>query len=111
MRNNTAVDMARLIEKSRAAGGSVESPAVTWSDQQQRNAIAAKAHDAVRYAVRVGVLIPTPCQCGRPSRARHDDYSTPLAVRWQCGRCYSLGRVAPVAEIQAGWKTLSKRKK
>lgn len=44
-----------------------------------------KAHYAVHYAVRMGHLIPQPCEkCGKKAEAHHDDYSRPLDVRWLC---------------------------
>lgn len=46
----------------------------------------AKAHNAVKYAVRVGKLTRGKCEvCGAEgAQAHHDDYSKPLDVRWLC---------------------------
>jgi hypothetical protein len=45
-----------------------------------------KARNAVRRAVKNGMLIKLPCaQCGnRESFAHHDDYTKPLEVVWLC---------------------------
>lgn len=43
-------------------------------------------HQAVRVAVRLGILIRESCEiCNEPKvEAHHDDYSKPLQVRWLC---------------------------
>jgi len=48
------------------------------------------ARVAVHRAIRVGKLIPEPCEvCGEArAEAHHPDYSKPLAVRWLCRRCH-----------------------
>lgn len=44
------------------------------------------ARNALKYAVRKGVLIRKPCEvCGNvKSEGHHEDYSKPLEVRWLC---------------------------
>lgn len=50
------------------------------------------AHEAVRRAVRSGILKKLPCEhvdenghvCGAKAQAHHDDYSKPLDVIWLC---------------------------
>jgi len=53
---------------------------------------AAKAHDAVRYAMRVGKLVPGPCAvCGaEKTYGHHEDYSKLLEVEWLCARHHRL---------------------
>lgn len=54
----------------------------------------ARAHDAVKNALRAGLLVkPTICQrCGlratEPLHAHHEDYTKPLAVLFVCRRCH-----------------------
>ncbi len=52
------------------------------------NAIAAKAHQMVRRAIKRGVLVvPATCSvCGGAGdiQAHHEDYSKPLDVKWLC---------------------------
>lgn len=45
-----------------------------------------KAHCIVRDAVKVGTLVPQPCECcGEvPAHAHHCDYDKPLEVMWLC---------------------------
>ena len=44
----------------------------------------------VYYAIRTGVLTPTPCKyCGASKvEAHHPDYSKPLEVEWVCRPCH-----------------------
>lgn len=46
----------------------------------------ARAHSIVNYHIRVGNLVPKPCEvCGELEvQAHHDNYSEPLNVRWLC---------------------------
>lgn len=48
--------------------------------------VKALAREAVRNAIRKGVLARQPCaECGAPnSEAHHPDYSKPLLVEWLC---------------------------
>jgi hypothetical protein len=50
------------------------------------------ARQAVRKAVRNGVLVRQPCEvCGNEkSEGHHDDYSRLLVVRWLCGTHHKL---------------------
>jgi len=64
-----------------------------WSTQKNRKWQAANrekylAHKAVEYAVKSGKIARSPCEkCGAERvEAHHDDYSSPLAVRWLCRR-------------------------
>jgi len=50
-----------------------------------------KAHNLVRYAIKVGNLVSEPCCiCGKEDGtcAHHDDYEKPLNVRWMCPPCH-----------------------
>jgi hypothetical protein len=52
---------------------------------RKRNRKKQLAHDAVAYAVRMKVLIPSPCWvCGKVAQAHHPDYDRPLDVVWLC---------------------------
>lgn len=53
---------------------------------RQRHPEKAKAHDAVKNAIRDGKLMRDACEiCGTPdAEAHHDDYLEPLKVRWLC---------------------------
>lgn len=46
------------------------------------------AHDALRSAIRRGLIAPEPCaECGAEKvDGHHDDYDKPMAVRWLCRR-------------------------
>ena len=48
------------------------------------------AHNAVARALRIGKLIPLPCErCGdENSLAHHEDYDKPLDVMWLCQPCH-----------------------
>lgn len=50
----------------------------------------ARAHEAVKYALKTGQLTQAPCEaCGaRDVEAHHDDYSKPLEIRWLCHLCH-----------------------
>jgi len=51
-----------------------------------------RAHDAVRYAIRVGRLSRGCCaECGEGRvEAHHEDYGKPLEVIWLCARHHRL---------------------
>ena len=51
-----------------------------------KNPIARLAHKAVERAIERGELMPMPCEvCGSLRvHAHHDDYTSPLSVRWLC---------------------------
>lgn len=53
---------------------------------QRQNPEKRAAHKAVEKAIRNGVLVRQPCECGcdRKPQAHHEDYSKPLEVRWLC---------------------------
>lgn len=53
---------------------------------RERNPEKHSAHLAMRNAVRSGKLIPSACEvCGSAkTEGHHDDYSSPLNVRWLC---------------------------
>jgi hypothetical protein len=59
------------------------SPQAKWN---RENPLALWAHNAVRSAIRRGLIERKPCEvCGaEPADAHHDDYSRPLAIRWLC---------------------------
>ena len=43
----------------------------------------------VYYAIKCGILTPSPCKCGNPdTEAHHPDYSKPLEVEWVCRPCH-----------------------
>jgi hypothetical protein len=56
------------------------------------NPEADKAHDAVRYAIRVGRLVRGACAvCGdAQTQGHHDDYRKVLEVVWLCARHHRL---------------------
>lgn len=66
--------------------------AVDNADQRARrakNPEKFRARDAVKLALRKGILIKGPCEmksknCRGQVQAHHDDYSKPLEVRWLC---------------------------
>lgn len=53
---------------------------------KQANPIKVWAHQALRSAVRRGLVIQECCaECGDPNaEAHHDDYERPMSVRWLC---------------------------
>lgn len=57
-----------------------------------------KAYDKVRYAIKVGRLVPQPCEiCSstdlRAVIAHHQDYSKPFDVNWLCRSCHEYVNV------------------
>lgn len=55
-----------------------------------------RAHKAVAYAKREGLIAPEPCEgCGSTKvHAHHDDYSKVLDVRWLCRACHRAWHAA-----------------
>lgn len=53
---------------------------------REKHAEKLKAHNAVTYALKKGVLQKQPCHCCGELRveAHHPDYSAPLSVVWLC---------------------------
>ena len=53
---------------------------------RERNQLKVWAHQALRGALKRGLLERQPCEiCGAAeTEAHHDDYDRPLAVRWLC---------------------------
>lgn len=51
-----------------------------------------RARQAVRRAIKTGLLVPKPCvECGaEPAQAHHDDYEFPLLVVWLCGHHHAM---------------------
>lgn len=51
-----------------------------------------KAHGKVAYEVKMGNLIPEPCEIcfsTHDLHAHHDDYDKPLNIRWLCSKCHN----------------------
>jgi transposase-like protein len=59
-----------------------------------------KARQAVRNAIKAGVLVKMPCEaCGHePTEAHHSDYSRPLEVTWLCTKCHRAAHKVVIAE-------------
>ncbi|MBJ3777878.1 hypothetical protein [Acuticoccus mangrovi] len=81
-------DGNRADRDSKATVGAKDSPD-TISSQAKWNAanpLALWAHNAVRSAIRRGIINRKPCEiCGaEPADAHHDDHTRPLAIRWLC---------------------------
>jgi len=62
-------------------------------EYERNNPHKKRAHACVRRALRSGKLVrPTKCQkCGSEKggmQAHHEDYSTPLSVKWLCSMCH-----------------------
>jgi hypothetical protein len=55
------------------------------AEDKRRN----KAHSAVAYAIKKGILTRTPCICcgAEKSEGHHEDYSKPLDIIWLCRKC------------------------
>ena len=58
-----------------------------WREEDKRRS---RAHHAVSYAIRRGLLDRLPCiRCGEEkSLAHHEDYDKPLEVMWLCQPCH-----------------------
>lgn len=59
-----------------------------------------RVYDAVRRALRDGLLIKKPCEhCESSERvqAHHTDYTRPLDVTWLCAPCHGVAHRKPVA--------------
>lgn len=66
------------------------------------------ARAKAQYAMRLGRLIPEPCEvCGSTGRveAHHDDYSKPLDVRWLCRRHHSEAHQEKIRATRARGET------
>lgn len=99
-------DRARVVNKSwrRRNADKVAIYAGRWASKNRskvvqrannwikRNPQKYRAHQAVKYAIRVGKLVrPNTCQrCGseRSIHAHHEDYSKKLDVLWLCHACH-----------------------
>lgn len=59
---------------------------------QEKNEKKRRVHGVTAYAVKLGILIRSPCEvCGVVGAyAHHDDYDEPLNVRWLCQHHHSL---------------------
>lgn len=52
---------------------------------KENNLLKRAAHVITNNAIRDGKLIKKPCEiCSKKAEAHHDDYSSPLDVRWLC---------------------------
>lgn len=58
---------------------------------KQTQVIQNSAHQAVKYALKTGKLIKTPCvKCGATEvQGHHKDYSKKLDVIWLCRHCHA----------------------
>lgn len=100
MRINRAINRSRIIEyesvrnamphrvAARKAYRRTPAGRASKAGEKIRCPIQHAARQAVRNAVRRGVLTRQPCEvCGNPkSQAHHGDYSKPLDVRWLCSK-------------------------
>ena len=84
-------DARRNYERAREA---TEGRKAWCANQQrlrrQREPEKVRARDAVARAIRAGRLVRLPCErCSSETvEAHHDDYTTPLIVRWLCPPCH-----------------------
>ena len=65
-----------------------------------------RAHLAMRNAIRSGILVRKPCEvCGsNKTEGHHDDYSSPLSVRWLCKKHHLEAHGGKFSHLQAGIK-------
>jgi hypothetical protein len=56
------------------------------ASRKQRNPAKYYAREAVRQALKNGMLLRGYCHCGLIGEAHHEDYSKPLEVTWLCAR-------------------------
>lgn len=79
---------AELMEHNREYYGAHRAEQAEYQKQyRQTHKVEQAARDAVKKAIKEGVLKRTPCEiCGSTTRVEghHDDYSQPLDVRWLC---------------------------
>lgn len=82
----------RSQHKDRLRRRSVARIAQWRSDNPELQRLIGRAHAAVQRAVKRGVLVkPKTCdECHQTGRitAAHDDYSSPIDVRWLCWSCH-----------------------
>lgn len=86
------LELARHRKKSdkyrkegRAKPVSIEMQRQILREQRRKFPEANKARAIVGREVRMGRLIPEPCQkCGKKAQAHHPDHTKPLEVEWLC---------------------------
>lgn len=72
-----------MTQKANKSGPS--SPQAKW---RAKNPKAVWAQNALRSALKRGLVQATPCEvCGtQPAEAHHPDYDRPMVVQWLCRR-------------------------
>lgn len=87
-RGKEAADRARRKWASNNKGTIYESTKKYRKDNPKKY----KAHGKVAYEIKVGNLIPEPCEVcfsTHDLHAHHDDYDKPLKIRWLCSKCHN----------------------
>ena len=81
--------MKKSLRYYRANSVEINAKRAAW---RAVNRIKIKAHNAVKYAIAKGVLIPKltceRCPSTKSVHAHHADYSQPLSVEWLCRKCH-----------------------